>query len=164
MATEIVSIIDSSDCVTGAAPRTEMRRRGLIYRVNYILLFNRAGEILVQRRTAGKDIYPGLLDFAAGGVVLAGEDYEASAARELKEELGITPPLTPHFNLWFEDTTHPPPKRNWGRVFSCVHEGPFTLQASEVASVEFIPVEHALEMDATEITPDSRQALVAYLM
>lgn len=164
MTTETVSIVDSSDRVTGAAPRPQMRERGLIYRVNYILLFNRAGDILVQRRTAGKDLYPGLLDLAAGGVLLAGEDYATSAARELQEELGVSPPLTAHFNLWFEDATHPPAKRTWGRVFSCTHEGPFTLQPSEVASVEFMPVQSALALDEAKVTPDSRQALVAYLL
>lgn len=141
-----------------------MRRRGLMYRVNYILLFNAAGEILVQRRTDGKDQYPGLLDLAAGGVVRAGESYELSAARELAEELGVSVPLTTRFDLWFEDATRAPAKRNWGRVFSCTHDGPFSLQPSEVVSVEFMPVEAALEIDIARVTPDSRQVLMAYLL
>ncbi len=170
MPTETVSIVDSSDAVIGALPRDEMRRRGLIYRVTHILVFNAAGEILVQRRTECKDIYPGLLDLAAGGVVRAGESYADSAARELAEELGVTPPLTAHFDLWFEDPDPAPsapparPKRNWGRVFSCAHEGPFSLQASEVAAAHFMPVKAALEMDSARVTPDSRHALVAYLL
>ncbi len=162
MATEIVTIIDCSDSVTGELPRTEMRRRGLIYRVNYILVFNAAGEILVQRRTDSKDQYPGMLDLAAGGVVCAGESYECSAVRELEEELGLSVPLTTHFDLWFEDATCDPVKRSWGRVFSCVHEGPFVLQASEVVSVEFMAVKDALA--AEQVTPDSHQTLVAYLL
>ncbi len=145
-----------------ALPRAEMRRRGLIYRVNYILVFNTAGEILVQQRTLSKDMYPSLLDFAAGGVVRAGEEYECSAARELHEELGVSAPLTAHFNLWFEDSTEALVKRSWGRVFSCVHEQPFQLQASEVVSVEFMPIAAALAIDAARVSPDSRAALVAY--
>ena len=164
MPPEIVSIINPSDSVIGAVPRAEMRRRGLVYRVNYILVFNAAGEILAQRRTDTKDLYPGLLDLAAGGVVRAGESYELSAARELEEELGVSPPLTAHFNLWFEDATRAPVKRSWGRVFSCVHDGPFSLQAEEVVSVEFMPVDAALGIDIARVTPDSRQALVAYLL
>lgn len=165
MAAEIISIVDCSDGVVGAAPRARLRQQhGLIYRVNYILLFSRAGRILVQRRTAGKDIYPGLLDLAAGGVVRAGESYEVSAARELEEELGVSPPLTARFDLWFEDPTQTPAKRNWGRVFSAVHDGPFKLQASEVAAAEFMAVDRALEIDPARVTPDTRQALVAYLM
>lgn len=165
MGEEIISIVDSADGVVGAAPRAQLRRQpGLIYRVNYILLFNRAGQILAQRRADAKDLYPGRLDLAAGGVVCAGEEYAASAARELAEELGVSPPLTAHFDLWFEDATQSPARRNWGRVFSAVHDGPFVLQESEVAAAEFMPVDAALALPAAQTTPDTRQALVAYLM
>ena len=161
---EIVTIVDSHDKVTDALPRAQMRRRALIHRVNYILVFNPAGEILTQRRTMQKDLYPGLTDLAAGGVVLAGESYRDSAARELREELGVSPQITEHFALWFEDAAQTPPNRSWGRVFSCIHDGPFQLQESEVASVEFMPVQTALNLDAATVTPDSRQALLAYVL
>ena len=164
MATEIVSIVDSTNTVIGAMPRNQMRGQSVIYQVTYILVFNSGGDLLVQRRTDTKDVYPGLLDLAAGGVVLAEESYEESAARELEEELGISVPLTRHFDIWFEDSTCSPANRNWGRVFSCVHDGPFSLQASEVVSVEFMPVDDALTIDPEEMTPDSRQVLVAYLL
>ena len=134
MVVEIVSIINCADAETGAIPRPELRRHGGIYRVNYILVFNAAGQILAQRRSIDKDLYPGKLDLAAGGVVSSGESYEASAKRELAEELGVSPPLTEHFNLWFENTKQKPINRTWGKVFSCTHEGPFTLQESEVES------------------------------
>jgi len=164
MATEIVSIVDSTNTVIGAMPRNQMRAQSVIYQVTYILVFNSGGDLLVQRRTDTKDVYPGLLDLAAGGVVLAEESYEVSAARELEEELGISVPLNRHFDIWFEDSTCSPANRNWGRVFSCVHDGPFSLQASEVVSVEFMPLDDALTIDPEEVTPDSRQVLVAYLL
>jgi len=165
MTSEIISIVDSADRVVGQAARAQLRQPpGLIYRVNYILLFNRAGQILVQRRAAVKDLYPGRLDLAAGGVVCASEDYEASAARELAEELGVSPPLTARFDMWFEDATQQPPRRNWGRVFSAVHGGPFKLQEAEVASAAFMPIDAALALPPAQTTPDTRQALVAYLM
>ncbi len=170
MSTEMVSIVDSSDAITAAMPRAEMRRRQVIHRVTYILVFSAGGEVLVQRRTADKDWYPGRLDFAAGGVVQAGESYAASAARELHEELGVTPPLTACFDLWFEDAedtdeaAHAAPTRSWGRVFSCAHDGPFRLQPAEVAAVEFMPVAAALAIPPAQVTPDSRQALAAYVL
>ncbi len=161
---ELAIIVNSLDQTIDSLSRERLRQKGFIYRVNYIIVFNSASEVLVQRRTQEKDVYPGLLDLAAGGVVCAGESYEESAMRELEEELGISTPLTTHFDMWFEDTTSTIPKRNWGRVFSCVHEGPFSLQASEVSAVEFMTVDDALSLDAAHVTPDSRQALVAYLL
>ena len=76
---EQVVIVDRENRPVGVAPRWEMRAGGLPHRATYILIFNAAGELHVQRRTMTKDVYPGYLDPAAGGVVLAGESYEESA-------------------------------------------------------------------------------------
>ena len=88
-AEEIVEIVDRDNNSIGAVSRRIMRQQGLIHRASYILVFNRSGELFLQKRTMSKDIYPGFWDLAAGGVVLAGESYEESAKRELREELGV---------------------------------------------------------------------------
>ena len=111
---EIVTIVDEKNRVVGAAPRSRMRADGLPHRATYILVFNDEGELFVQKRTTGKDIYPGYYDVATGGVVLAGESYEDAAERELVEELGITGVrLRGHFDFFHEDAGN----RVWGRVF-----------------------------------------------
>lgn len=46
-------------------------------------------DVLLQKRSARKDSYPGCYDISAAGHVAAGDDYPETAARELKEELGI---------------------------------------------------------------------------
>lgn len=43
----------------------------------------------MHQRTWTKDVFPGLLDFTAGGVIQAGEDPLDSARREAAEELGV---------------------------------------------------------------------------
>lgn len=162
MSEEIVTIIDLADSVVDARPRREVKKRGFTYRVTYILVFNSSGQILVQKRTDTKDWCPGRFDLAAGGIIQFDESYELSARRELKEELGIEPPLTSHFNLFYDDLVAPIKNRNWGRVFSCVHQGPFELQADEVASAEFMSVSDALSLNIETVTPDTRQVLIAY--
>ncbi len=158
---EIVAVVDEDDRVIGAVPRSEMRARGLIHRATFILVFNPAGELFLQKRTRAKDIYPGWYDVAAGGVVLAGESYDRSAARELAEELGIDGvPLRPRFKFFHQEGKN----RIWGRVYSCVHDGRIVLQASEVESGAFFPVDHVLRMAETErFTPDGLYALRRYL-
>ncbi|MEJ2719182.1 MAG: NUDIX domain-containing protein [Deltaproteobacteria bacterium] len=86
---EILEVVDTADNVIGRATRAEIHRRGLIHRAVHILLFNSAGEIYVQRRSALKDRFPRRLDSSAAGHVDPGESYEQSARRELEEELGI---------------------------------------------------------------------------
>ncbi len=66
-----------------------MRARNLWHAASSIVVRDPVGRIYLHRRTLTKDVYPGLLDFAAGGVVLAGEEPAMGAGRELDEELGI---------------------------------------------------------------------------
>ncbi len=149
---EPVQIVDRRNRPVDVVPRRVMRQRRLIHRASYILVFNRAGELFVQKRTMGKDIYPGHLDVAAGGVVLAGESYEDSATRELAEELGVRDvQLRFLFDQYYEDTDN----RVWGRVFSCIHEGPFILQEEEVESGRFMSIEELRRLSRVHpVTPD----------
>lgn len=148
---ERVVIVDIHNQVTGSATRREMRQQKLRHRASYVLVFNGQSELFVQKRTMSKDIYPGYYEIAAGGVVSAGESYAESARRELGEELGVTASLRPLFDNYYDDGCN----RVWGRVFSCVHEGPFTLQAAEVESGAFMTLAEVFAHSACEpYTPD----------
>ena len=152
---EIVTVVDGENRPVAELPRHLVRGENLPHRATFIFVFDRRGRVLVQRRTAIKDIYPSHYDLAAGGVVAAGESYEECAEREAEEELGIRDTsLEPKLDLYYEDEGN----RCFGRVFTCVHEGPFTLQAEEVESVAFHTVEEIAAGDVAPVTPDSRLA------
>ena len=132
---EIVQVVDGENRPVDELPRHRVRSENLPHRATFIFVFDHRGRVLVQRRTAIKDIYPGYYDLAAGGVVAAGESYEECAEREAAEELGIRDTaLESKFDFYYEDERN----RCFGRVFTCVHEGPrsrpFTLQVGEAAS------------------------------
>ena len=158
---EIVTIVDEKNNVTGSAPRSVMRAKGLPHRATYVLVFSSTGELYVQKRTPVKDIYPGYYDVAAGGVVLAGESYEDSASRELKEEMGIQGvSLTYRFDFYHQDASN----RVWGRVYSCVYDGEIVLQEEEVESGGFYSIETILNASRqASYTPDGLYVLQRYL-
>ncbi len=154
---EIVQIVDRHNRKIGHQSRARMLAEKLIPRASYILVFNEKDELFLQKRTATKDICPGYWDVTAGGVVLADESYEESAARELAEELGVRDvPLQFLFDHYYDQCGN----RVWGRVFTCRHNGPFTLQESEVASGMFISVTEALrQKDNKPFTPNGLEIL-----
>ena len=158
---EIVTIVDEKNNVTGSALRSVMRAKGLPHRATYILVFNSKGELYVQKRTPVKDIYPGYYDVAAGGVVMAGESYDESASRELKEELGIQGvSLTHLFNFYRQDAGN----RVWGGAYSCVYDGEIVLQEEEVESGGFYSLETILAASRHgSYTPDGLYVLRRYL-
>ncbi|ADG79973.1 NUDIX hydrolase OS=Tsukamurella paurometabola (strain ATCC 8368 / DSM / CCUG 35730 / CIP 100753/ JCM 10117 / KCTC 9821 / NBRC 16120 / NCIMB 702349 / NCTC 13040) OX=521096 GN=Tpau_3389 PE=3 SV=1 [Tsukamurella paurometabola] len=86
---EVVALYDDAGRPYGAATRTRVRAANLRHGTTAILVFDSADRIYVHRRTAVKDVYPGLRDFCAGGVLLAGESPDDGAAREAFEELGV---------------------------------------------------------------------------
>ncbi len=90
MTEEIVALYDEQGRECGSASRLRMRAENLRHAATCIVLRDGAGRIFLHRRTMTKDVFPGLCDFAAGGVLGAGEDPYAGAIRELAEELGIT--------------------------------------------------------------------------
>ncbi|OHV07803.1 NUDIX hydrolase [Kushneria phosphatilytica] len=151
---EQVQLVDQHNRPRGSAPRAVMRRLALWHRASYVFVFASDGRLCVQHRTADKDIFPGALDLAAGGVVAAGEAMHVGARRELAEELGIRGASL----QWCFNFSHVSPGLHLhGGVFTVLHDGPVALQASEVAGVEWWLPEHALAQE--NVTPDSRVAL-----
>ena len=80
--------VDERDNLIGTTTKDEAHKLGYAHRVAAVFVFNDEGKLLVQLRK--KD---GLLDHSAAGHIDLGEGYDEAARRELKEELGITPPL-----------------------------------------------------------------------
>ena len=102
MAVEFLDVVDAGDDVIEQRPRTDVHLHGLRHRAAHVLVFDSAGRLLLQKRSATKDCCdPGLWDSPASGHVNAGESYASCAVRELEEEIGLhlaTPP-EPLFKL-----------------------------------------------------------------
>ena len=86
---ESFDVVDESDHVLRQASRDEVHAQGLMHRAVHILVFNRKGDCLLQKRSMLKDRLPGVWDSSAAGHLNAGEDYLPAAVRELEEELGL---------------------------------------------------------------------------
>ena len=82
MKEEIMDLVDENDNVIGQSPRSEIREKRLLHRGVVIVITNKEGKLLMQKRSMSKKIFPGKWGFAAGGGVDKGESYESAANRE----------------------------------------------------------------------------------
>ncbi len=89
---ELLDILDEAGRPTGeVAPKSEAHRLGLWHRCFHCWIAGSDPEgdyLLVQRRAAGKDTWPGYLDVTAAGHLAAGEET-LDGLREVEEELGL---------------------------------------------------------------------------
>ena len=130
MSEEIFDVVNDGDEVIGRNTRAEVHRLGLQHRAVHVLVFNSKGEIFLQKRSMQKDCFPGAWDSSAAGHLDSGEDYDACAARELGEELGITSPGPLRRLFKLRATRETGMEHVW--VYRCEAEGPFTLHPDEI--------------------------------
>src|ERR1051326_5085267 len=130
MPEEIFDVVNERDEVIGQKPRSEVHRQGLMHRATHILVFNKRGQVFLQKRSMRKDRQPGLWDSSASGHVDSGEDYDTCVVRELCEELGLQVSATPQ--RLFKLAASPETDQEHVWVYRCEAEGPFQLHPEEI--------------------------------
>lgn len=86
-------VVDGNDQVVREASRSDVHGNNFRHRAVHILIFDSGGHVYLQQRSRWKDRHALKWDSSAAGHVSAGERYDETASRELKEELGISVPL-----------------------------------------------------------------------
>lgn len=158
---EMVDIVDDDDQVIATVTRAEMRARRLQHRAVSIAVISSDARLLVHRRADDKDLWPGMWDMAAGGVVATGESYEDAARRELAEELGV---VAETMEWLGEDRYADESVALIGRGYLTVHDGPFTFADGEIAEVRWVTRAELTALMATEhFVPDNVALLLPLL-
>jgi isopentenyl-diphosphate delta-isomerase len=85
-----VILVDGSDRETGTAGVLEAHSgQGMLHRAFTIFIFNPRREVLVQKRSAGKRLWPQTWETSCSGHPVPGEDMTAAAEKRLRQELGF---------------------------------------------------------------------------
>lgn len=88
---EMLPVVDENGATVGRATRGECHDgTGILHPVVHLHVFNREGDLYLQKRPEWKDIQPGKWDTAVGGHVDYGETVSEALKRETREELGLT--------------------------------------------------------------------------
>jgi isopentenyl-diphosphate delta-isomerase len=104
---ESVILVDAGNNVVGSCDKLAAHREGRLHRAFSILITNQDGELLLQRRAAGKYHFANRWSNACCGHPRPGESTSGAARRRLAEELGFSVPLTQVTELCYraEDET-----------------------------------------------------------
>lgn len=69
--------------------RNKCHKEGLYHKAVAVFIVNSKNQVLLQKRSSKKKMWPNMWDITAGGHVLAGEFGFEAIIREIDEELGI---------------------------------------------------------------------------
>ncbi len=130
MGEEIFDVVNERDEVIGRQTRREVHRLGLMHRAVHVLVFKGRGHVFLQKRSRLKDRQPGLWDSSASGHLDSGEEYDACAVRELREEIGLSLSGPPRRLFKLAASAATDQEHVW--VYRCEAEGPFTLRLEEI--------------------------------
>lgn len=87
---EYLDILDEEGNKTGEIkPRKEVHSNGYWHKGVHIWIINSKKELLVQRRSENKDVYPNKLYISVAGHPVSGEEEIESIKREFVEEIGV---------------------------------------------------------------------------
>lgn len=88
---ELIDVLDMDGNKTGETVlKSIAHKNGIFHQTVHIWFYTKNHQLLLQQRGKEKDTFPLLFDVSVAGHIAAGENIEAAAIREIKEEIGIT--------------------------------------------------------------------------
>lgn len=155
---ERFDVVDEEGLPTGETVlRETAHAEGIRHRTAHIWVIRQEGgrtSVLLQKRAACKDSFPGQYDTSSAGHIHAGDEPRISAVRELSEELGIEAApeelqFAGKFRISYEKEFHGKMFRDNEVSFVSVYDRPvrleeLRLQAEEVEEAGWFDFEETL--------------------
>jgi isopentenyl-diphosphate Delta-isomerase len=132
---EHVVLVDDADVEIGIVDRlTAHRGSGLLHRAFSVFVVSERGHLLVQRRAAGKLLFPGLLTNTCCSHPRPGETVLDAAHRRLQEEMGFDCQLRDAFRFTYRAPFSSEfAEWEYDHVLVGSYEGPVAADPGEVA-------------------------------
>lgn len=150
---EHLEIVNHKGEVIGHALRSVIHGDpSLVHRVVHVLVLNKKGEILLQKRSQNKDVAPGRWDTSVGGHAGIGEDLILSSRREMHEELGIKGPELEYLYSYIHSNTY---ETELVTTYRCMYEGEFSFNRDEIDEIRFWNFAEIRKVMGKEILSDN---------
>lgn len=139
----LIDQVDGQDRPVGRILRRSVFSAKVGFRVAHVFVFDRAGELLVQKIAQGRPRHPGYWGSSVAAYLFSGEDYLTAANRRYEQELGVAKP-----DLHFIGKTvmNDEGCTKFISLFTTLSDGPFKVDDTQIAALEFVSVTRIREM------------------
>ncbi len=138
MKVEQVILVNEMDEELGLMEKLEAHQKGALHRAVSVFIFNRQGELLMQKRASTKYHGAGLWTNTCCTHPRVGETNLECAHRRLKEEMGFDTELEERFSfIYNSEVENGLIENEFDHVFFGVYEGDFKLNKEEVEDCTF---------------------------
>lgn len=136
---DFVILVDTNDREVGTAEKLEAHRLGLLHRAISVFVFNRKGELLLQRRQWDKYHSGGQWSNACCSHPRPGEESATAASRRLREEMGVACDLDYAFGFTYHVQLEPGLfEHEHDHVFIGRYDGPVNPDPEEVSATRWV--------------------------
>lgn len=141
MEQEKVILVNEQDERIGLMEKLEAHRKGVLHRAVSVFVFNKKGELLLQKRASTKYHGAGLWTNTCCTHPRDGESNLQCAKRRLKEEMGIETELEERFSFAYKgEVENGLIENEFDHVFFGVYEDKIDLNPNEVEDCTFVPL------------------------
>jgi isopentenyl-diphosphate delta-isomerase len=141
-----VILVNEKDKAIGVMEKMEAHEKALLHRAFSIFIFNKKGEMLLQKRADKKYHSAGLWTNACCSHPQPGEDILRSATKRLQEEMGFETTITKAFDFIYKAAfDNGLTEYEFDHVFIGIYDGDIQPNADEVSDYCFKSMEDLKE-------------------
>lgn len=135
---EMFYLVDEQDTVLGSVTRAEAHADPTkIHRAVYVLVTNNENQMLFQKRSRYKDLFPSQWALSCAGHVTFGKEYRQAAEDEAYEELGIHPHLFYVTKIFLKSDQ----EAEQCQIYLCkIDSMPLHFNKSEIEELKWVPI------------------------
>ena len=157
---EFLVKVNSKDKIIGKVSRKIAHQNNkIIHKAVGLVVFDKKGRMLMQKRSKTKDLYPGIWTVSVSGHVGVGEKEEKAILREAKEEIGLQLNQK-DIKFLSKDLIKSVKETELMVHFYVIYEGPFKFNKQEIEKLAWFSSKEILEKmkdKRIELTPFTQE-------
>lgn len=143
---QFIPLVNERDEIIGSGEKMDVHVKGLLHRAFSIVVYNKKGEILIQKRALHKYHSPGLWTNTCCSHPHVDESMDVAVQRRLLEEMGFECELTYQFKFLYKASfSNGLTEHELDHVYVGSYDGEVNINEDEVDSYKWVSKESLLK-------------------